>query len=79
MKIDATILLIHSYSTLCNKVDNHINLEDLVRVGGLQGHVLFAPKFFVLKGEKPLEGDEDGFFLGIRLPKKKKGVSISEA
>lgn len=70
MMIDATILLIQSYSTVHVKVDKHISLENLMRLAEIEGHVLFAPKFFVLKGEKPLEGNEDGLFLAIRLPKK---------
>jgi hypothetical protein len=78
MKINATILLIDSYSTLSMKVDKHVTLEDLARLAGLQGHILFVPKFFILKEERPLEGNEDGFFLGIRLPPKKKGISIPE-
>ncbi len=71
MKIDATIILIHSYSTIAIKVDKHINLEDLARIAGLQGHVLFAPKVLILKEERPLESNEDGILLAVRIPKKK--------
>jgi len=75
MKIDATILLIHSYSTISIKVDNHINLGDLITAAGIQGHVLFIPQFFLLKGEKPLENYEDGILFAIKVPNKK-GSSI---
>ncbi len=77
MMIDATILLIQSYSTTSIKVDKQISLEKFMGLAGLQDHILFAPKFFILKKEKPLEGNEDGFFFAIRP--KKKGGSIPGA
>lgn len=70
MKIDATFLLIETYSTVSMKLDEHLTLENLMDLSGIQDHLLSIPKFFVLKEEKPLEGSEDAFFLAMRLPKK---------
>lgn len=77
MKIKASILLIQSYSTFHVKVDKNINLKDLTELAEIDGHVLFAPKVFLLKEERPLEGNEDGFFFAISLPRKK-GVSAPD-
>lgn len=73
MKIDATILLIQSYSCIHVEVDEHIDLKDFMEVAGINGHVLCVPRFFLLKGEKPVEGNENSFFVAIRLTDNKGG------
>lgn len=77
LKIDATIFLVKSYSSIHVEVDENIDLKDFMEIAGMNGHVLCEPRFFLLKGEKPLEGNENGFFVAIRLPEKK-GGSVPE-
>jgi hypothetical protein len=69
MQTETTIVLIHSYSILHLRVDNNINLEAFLNTAEIRGHVLFSPRPFMLKSEKPLKEDNNGFFFAIELPK----------